>query len=214
MKLMWPLLVLIPSLLLANENSAYDFLKKKSIQNKPKIEFNKYEDIISGSAAFVVGNIGYFTTESETLKLAYSGVQTVGIIAIGHGIHDYYYPHFELRLYKILKQEKITRGKLADDYVKLLGEMDRAKRLSLVWSSSLLTIQYTLNAVIGNDTSSDLKDIYLFLAGANAIVASYSYFHRSDYEDYYNFRNNPKVGAFVQPEAGSMKAGLSITKAW
>jgi hypothetical protein len=194
----------------AQNGNAYNFLKKKSFESKPQHEFNKYEDIISGSIAFAIGNIGYFTTDSSTLKIAYSGVQTVGIVAVGHGIYDYYYPHFESRLLKILSKKKITKGQLADGYVGLLGEMDRAKRLSLLWSSSLLTLQYGLNSFVGKDVPSDLKDIYLFLGGVNAIVATYSYFTVSDYEQFYlNQMYSPRLGFFLLPGGGS---GLSITK--
>lgn len=190
----------------ANRN-AYNFLKKKSEESRPQHEFNEYEDIISGSIAFAIGNIGYFTTNSNTLKLAYSGVQTVGIIAVGHGIYDYYYPHFETRLLGLLSQKKMTRGELANGYVGLLGEMDRAKRLSLLWSSSLLTAQYGLNAFLG-DVSSDLKDIYLFLGGVNAIIASYSYFNMTDYESFYLDQKKPKLSFLMIPSG----TGVAITK--
>lgn len=191
--------------------SAYQFLKKKSLESKPVHEFNKYEDIISGSIAFVIGNVGYFTTDSSTLKIAYSGVQTVGIVAVGHGIYDYYYPHFDSRLLELLSKKKMTRGELSDGYVSLLGEMQRAKRLSLLWSSSLLTLQYALNSFAGKDVPQDMKDIYLFLGGVNAIVATYSYFNMSDYEEYYlSHQKNPKVGLFVMPTG----TGIALTKAF
>ncbi len=194
-----------------NKPSAYQFLKKKSLESRPTYEFNKYEDIISGSIAFAIGNIGYFTTDSSTLKIAYSGVQTVGIVAVGHGIYDYYYPHFDTRLLELLSKKRMTRGELSDGYVSLLGEMERAKRLSLLWSSSLLTAQYALNSFLGDDVPSDLKDIYLFLGGVNAIVATYSYFSMSDYEEYYlEHRKDPKVGAFWIPNG----AGIAVTKAF
>lgn len=193
--------------------SAYEFLKKKSEESKPEVVYNEYEDIISGSIAFAAGNIGYFTTQSSTLKLAYSGVQTVGIIAVGHGIHDYYYPHFESRLLGLMSKKKMTRGELSDGYISLLGEMERAKRLSILWSASLLTAQYGLNAFLGKDIPSDLKDIYLFLGGVNAIVTIYSYYAVSDYEEYY-LSHKPKVGLFILPENGGLKTGLGITKTW
>lgn len=190
--------------------SAYKFLKEKSEASKPTYEFNKYEDILSGSIAFAIGNIGYFTTNSSALKIAYSGVQTVGIIAVGHGIYDYYYPHFESRLLSLLSQKKMTRGQLSHGYVGLLGEMERAKRLSLLWSSSLLTLQYGLNSFIGDDVPTDLKDIYLFLGGVNAIIATYSFFYVSDYENYYLESKKPKIGFMLIPEG----AGLGITKSF
>lgn len=209
------LLVLITTTVFSAEKpgSAYEFLKKKSEESRPEIIYNEYEDIISGAIAFVAGNVGYFTTESSTLKLAYSGVQTVGIIAVGHGIHDYYYPHFESRLLTLMSKKKMTRGELSDGYISLLGEMERAKRLSLLWSASLLTAQYGLNAFLGKDIPSDLKDIYLFLGGVNAIVAIYSFYNVSDYEEYYLSRQ-PKVGLFLLPENGGMKTGLGVTMNW
>lgn len=208
------LLLLITSQALASKTTAYKFLKQKSIENKPEATFNKYEDIISGSLAFAIGNIGYFTTQSNTLKIAYSGVQTVGIISVGHGIYDYYYPHFETRLLELLSRKKMTRGELADGYVGLLGEMDKAKRISLLWSSSLLTMQYGLNAFLSQDVSQDMKDIYLFLGGVNAIIATYSYFYKSDYEEYYSNQTRPKVGAFIMPDIKGTKVGFGVTKSW
>lgn len=214
MKIFIMILFLFCGNVLAQQQNAYKFLKNKSIQNRPEIAFNKYEDIISGSLAFLIGNIGYFTTDSNTLKMAYSGVQTVGIIGVGHGIYDYYYPHFDSRLLQLLSKKKMSRGELADGYVGLLGEMDRAKRISLLWSSSLLTMQYALNAFVSKDVSQDLKDVYLFLGGVNAIIASYSYFHKSDYEDYYDQQLQPRVGLFVMPDGQGTKTGLAVTKNW
>lgn len=198
----------------AQKPSAYEFLKQKSRASKPANTFNKYEDIISGSLAFMIGNVGYFTTESSTLKLAFSGVQTVGIVGVGHGIYDYYYPHFESRLLELLSKKQMSRGQLADGYVSLLGEMDRAKRVSLLWSSSLLTMQYALNAFVSKDVPQDMKDIYLFLGGVNAIVASYSYFYKTDYEEYYQAQTEAKIGFFVVPELRGAKSGLAVTKSW
>lgn len=206
------LFLLTSGLCSAAETSAYKFLKQKSAESRPEYEFNEYEDILSGSIAFLIGNVGYFTTDSSTLKIAYSGVQTVGIVAVGHGIYDYYYPHFETRLLGLLSQKKMTRGQLSDGYVSLLGEMDRAKRLSLLWSSSLLTLQYGLNAFFGDDIPNDMKDIYFFLGGVNAIVATYSYFNKTDYEEYYLQHKDtaPKVGFFVLPDG----TGISVTKSF
>lgn len=212
-------LLLILALLTGNAyaaETASEFLKRKSIESKPESIYNEYEDIISGSVAFVVGNFGYFTTESTTLKLAYSGVQTVGIVAIGNGIYDYYYPHFESRLIGLLNKKKLTREGMADGYVSLLGEINRAKRLSLLWSSSLLTVQYALNVFLSKDVPSDMKDIYLYLGGVNAIVAVYSYLNISDYEQYYlNQTKTPKVSFFALPEADqNYRAGLAVGISW
>lgn len=219
MKYFLLILLFVSSLSLAQEQlpkkNAYQFLKQKSLENRPEVAFNQYEDIIAGSLAFVIGNVGYFTTDSNTLKIAFSGVQTVGIIGVGHGIYDYYYPHFDSRLLMLLSKKKMTRGQLADGYVALLGEMDRAKRISLLWSSSLLTMQYALNAFVSQDVSQDMKDIYLFLGGVNAIVATYSYFHKSDYEEYFLQNRGPKVGAFIMPDQNQgTKAGLAVTQSW
>lgn len=210
MKWLFVFLLILSPCFASEGKSAYKFLKEKSEASRPTYEFNQYEDIISGSIAFAIGNIGYFTTDSSTLKIAYSGVQTVGIIAVGHGIYDYYYPHFESRLLTLLSQKKMTRGELSHGYVGLLGEMERAKRLSLLWSSSLLTLQYGLNSFVGDDIPTDLKDIYLFLGGVNAIIATYSYFYVSDYEKYYLDNKYPKVSFLLIP-AG---AGLGITKSF
>lgn len=196
----------------ASAESAAQFLKRKGTESKKEYTFNEYEDIISGSIAFTIGNIGYFTTDSSTLKIAYSGVQTVGILAIGHGIYDYYYPHFETRLLGLLNRKKLTRENMADGYVSLLGEIERAKRLSLLWSSSLLTLQYALNAFVSTDVPQDLKDIYLFLGGVNAIISAYSFFNVSDYEEYY-LKRRVRVGAIALPE-GSQNYRVGLGLGW
>lgn len=213
-KLVILILIIISSSGHTQERSAYEFLKDKSKKQRPVATFNQYEDIISGSLAFVIGNVGYFTTDSSPLKLAFSGVQTVGIIGVGHGIYDYYYPHFETRLLELLNKKKMTKGDLAGGYVELLGEMDRAKRISLLWSSSLLTMQYAINAFLSNDGGQDLKDIYLFLGGVNAIVATYSFFFKTDYEEYYQKQQVPKIGVFVVPDFKGTRTGLTITQSW
>lgn len=206
MKILFMILFTVSAFANTNQ-SAYKFLKEKSLKSRRVYQYNQYEDIISGSIAFTIGNIGYFTTDSLTLQIAYSGVQTVGIVAVGHGIYDHYYPDFDERLLSLLSKKRMTRGQLSDGYVSLLGEMDRAKRLSLLWSSSLLTLQYGLNSFLGRDVPSDLKDIYLFLGGINAIIATYSYMSKTDYETYY-LDHSPKVGMMMIPNG----YGLTLTK--
>lgn len=49
---------------LAGVRGEVSFLKQKSKENRPEVIFNQYEHIISGSLAFMIGNIGYFTTDS------------------------------------------------------------------------------------------------------------------------------------------------------
>lgn len=58
--------------------------------------------------------------------------------------------------------------------------------------------------------ASILKDIYLFLGVVNAIIATYSYFYVSDYENYYLKSLKPKVSFLLIPSG----AGLGITKAF
>ncbi len=217
MKILFLLVLFVSSLAFAEDiQDPYEFLKKRSAITKPQTTFNEYEDIISGGVAFVVGNLGYFTTTSSTLKIAYSGVQTVGVIGIGHGIYDYYYPHFESRLLGMLQKKQLTKKKLANDYVSLLGEMERAKRLSILWTSGLLTGQYALNAFVSKKVPQDLKDIYLFLGGVNAIVAIYSYFNVSEYEQYHlrDLEQKTHVGAIALPINGTFAPGLLITRTW
>ena len=69
-----------------------------------------------------------------------------------------------------------------------------------------------LNAFFGDDIPNDMKDIYLFLGGVNAIVATYSYFNKTDYEEYYLQHKDtaPKVGFFVLPDG----TGISVTKSF
>jgi hypothetical protein len=72
------------------------------------------ETIFSGVIAFVIGNVGFYTTKSSVLKLGYSGVQTIGIINVGRGIYDVNSPSMEAELYHFLQLviQKNTEMKL------------------------------------------------------------------------------------------------------
>lgn len=162
---------------------ALPYLREEVQKTERPWRYNQYETIISGAAAFVVGNVGFFTTNSDTLKIAYSGVQTVGIITVGQGIYDYYRPNYDRSMLSLLEQKELNRGKIADGVVSMLGQEERAQRLALLWGSGLLVTQYLANAYL-SDVPSDVRDIYLFLGGVNVIIAGHSYFSRGKYERY------------------------------
>jgi hypothetical protein len=161
----------------------FQYLKSEVAKNERPYRFNKYETIISGGLAFLVGNIGFYTTDSDTLKLAYGGVQTVGIVTVGQGVYDYYRPNQDQEMLNLLMKDKISRSQMADGFIDILGQEERAKRLALLYGSTLLVAQYAANAYL-SDTPQDIKDIYLFLGGVNVIVAGSSYFSRGKYELY------------------------------
>lgn len=165
------------------KKSPYKYLATQANSVSKDYQHNQFEQIMSGGLAFLIGNIGFYTTGSQTLKLAYSGVQTIGILSVGQGIYDYYSPNFDGELLKLLKREKLTKSRLADGFLEILGKEERAKRLSLLYGSGLLTIQYATNAYFSG-SARDIKDIYLFLAGINVIVFNYAYFTRDKYEAY------------------------------
>jgi hypothetical protein len=161
-----------------------NFFIKQYESKETKWSFNEYENIISGTAAFIIGNIGYATTDSSVLGISYSAIQTIGIINIGQGIYKMNSPSIEGSFKDLLTNKRVkaySKPKLAKHLIKIFGEEERAKRLSLFYSSSLLSIQYLFNATV-YDSPGNVDNIYIFLGGINAIVATYSAFYKSDYE--------------------------------
>ena len=203
------LLLLLPGLASANDKKAqenedalnrraFEFFQKHGEQKVNQFTYNPYESLISGMAAIVIGNVGYLTTESSSLKLTYSAIQTIGIVNIGQGIYQAQAPAVDNSLRGIFTDEKMkvfTREKLAGRLLRVFAQEDRAKRLSLFYGSSFLTIQYAMNATIYK-SSGQLKKIYLFLGGVNAIVAIYSAFSKSQYEEAY-YGNKLDISPFV-----------------
>lgn len=166
----------------AADDEYMKFLKTEAQKNSKKFRYNKYESIISGSLAFVVGNIGFNQIDSYSLQIAYSGIQTIGILNVGKGIYDINRPVFDKEMYIALKSRK--RKNLSKEVIRILAEEEKAQRLSLLWKSSLLATQYFANAYL-TDIDESLKDIYIFLGGVNLIVIGYSAFYKQKYEEFY-----------------------------
>ena len=167
-----------------NKSTTAFFLEEAKLKEKV-YRFNPYETIISGTIAFVIGNVGFYTTKSSVLKLGYSGVQTIGIINVGHGIYEVNSPSGEGELYKYLSKDKlptISKELLSYKLIQVFAQEDRAKRMAIFYGSSLLSFQYFVNAFVG-DTQKDLKKIYLFMGGVNLIISAYSGFTSSNYEN-------------------------------
>jgi hypothetical protein len=172
------------SLLLHAEDTSTEFFLKESKSKEKIYRFNPYETIYSGAIAFVIGNIGFYTTGSSVLKLGYSGIQTIGIINVGRGIYNVNSPSMEAELYNFLTKDNsstISKEMLSSKLIRVFAREERAKRMALFYGSSLLTLQYTVNAFAGN-TPSELKKVYLFMGGVNLIIASYSGLIKSSYE--------------------------------
>lgn len=186
------------------KKAAYDFFiqeAKKETKIK-KYQYNEYENIIGGICSFTIGNLGYFLSDSEVLKLAYSGVQTLGIINIGQGIYDYYAPDETKSFYKFVTSVRnvdvkgsnvvgISNNRQNPEYelswnmLEYYAKKEIAKRKSLLYTSSFLTLQYSLNITLGNPPGA-LKNVYYFMGGVNLVIALYSYFKIDKYETYYN----------------------------
>ncbi len=174
------------------------FFKQQAEKKEEKFYFNKYETLLSGTLAFAIGNIGYYTTNSYILKLGYSGVQTIGVINFGRGLYNLNSPNIENELSKLLSnKEKATIDKnfLSLKLIEINAREERAKRVSLFYSSSLLSFQYLLNAFVG-DTPKELRNIYVFMAGINSLIAGYSSLSKSEYEKYY-FGDNLDISPTV-----------------
>lgn len=196
------LLILVFTSIANSKESPMKFLREQALQNKKKYKYNKYESIISGGLAFTVGNIGYYQTESSSLQVAYSGIQTIGILNVGQGIYDYYRPVFDKELYLALRRPKTAPKRI----IKVFAQEERAKRLSLLYKSSLLATQYFANAFLG-DTDDSLKDVYTFLGGVNLIVVGYAAFYKDKYEDYYY--SQALAPSVFKTNQGDHVAGLS-----
>ena len=169
---------------IAKDKSAATFFLQEAKLKEKVYRFNPYETIISGAIAFVIGNVGFYTTKSSVLKLGYSGVQTIGIINVGHGIYEVNSPSIERELYKSLSKDKfpaVSKEILSTKLIQVFAQEDRAKRMAIFYGSSLLSVQYFVNSFVGN-TQKDLKKIYLFMGGVHLIIATYSGLSSSNYE--------------------------------
>jgi hypothetical protein len=176
--------VVIPSVPVRPTHSASEFFLSEAKSKEKVYRFNPYETIFSGAIAFVIGNVGFYTTKSSVLKLGYSGVQTIGIINVGRGIYDVNSPSMESELYNFLGKDKyqgVSKEALSVKLIRIFAQEERAKRMALFYGSSLLTVQYFMNSFVG-DTQTDLKKVYLFMGGVNAIIATYSALSKSNYE--------------------------------
>lgn len=181
----------------------YEFFIKeyKDEADKKRYRFNEYEDIISGLAAFTIGNIGWFAANSDSLKVAYSIVQTIGLINVGKGIYNLYRPNAEREYYNLIKNQKEhgddQQNYLSEGIIKIIATEKRAQRLSLFYTSSLLSAQYAINVFL-DDTPEDVENIFYFLGGVNLIIAGYSYLVVDKYEKYY-FQNKDIKSYQLQP---------------
>lgn len=163
---------------------ATEFFSNEAKLKAKTYRFNPYETIFSGAIAFVIGNVGFYTTKSSVLKLGYSGVQTIGIINVGQGVYDVNAPSTEGELYKYLVKDNyagVSKEGLSIKLIQIFAQEERAKRMALFYGSSLLSVQYFVNSFVGN-TQSDLKKVYLFMGGVNLIIATYSGLYKSNYE--------------------------------
>lgn len=199
----------------ANLDPNIEFFLKAAQKSQKKYSFNEYEHLISGVGAFLIGNIGYLSTDSAALKVAYSGIQTIGIINIGHGVYQRNSPDIQKSFYQLLttkKTDKYSKPMIARNLIKIFATDERAKRLSLFYSTSFLSFQYLLNATV-YDSPDRVKNIYIFFSGINAIIAAYSALYKSDYEKQYfgdSFDINP-IAFKDENGAGIYGLNLAIT---
>ncbi len=194
------------------KRNSINFFVTKGQKLQREYRFNKYENLISGTTAFLIGNIGYVTSNSEVLKIAYSGIQTIGLVNIGRSIYKIHSPSINKRFESFVTNKRVksySRIDVADELVDIYAHEDRAKRLSLFYSSSILAIQYYLNALV-YETPDSLESTYLFLGSVNTIIAVYSALYKSDYEKHLfgeDFDINPFVTGVDRPNG----LGLSIS---
>ncbi|MDA8791699.1 hypothetical protein N9N67_00565 [Bacteriovoracaceae bacterium] len=172
-----------------NLEEAAERIYFQEYENKDKPRY--LQKIISGSAATIIGNLGYFNSDAYTLKLAYSGVQAIGVFNIGSGIKEYYEKDLNklnksfAKKIKTKKTSKKNKLLSANDFyihnLKAKAIKKRAKRNSILATTSILTLQYLTNIYVGKPEES-LKNIFYFLAGTNVVIFSYNYYFESEEE--------------------------------
>ncbi|MBF0298100.1 MAG: hypothetical protein HQK51_05230 [Oligoflexia bacterium] len=175
-----------------------NFFVQQNANIEKKYLFNPYEKIISGVAAFLIGNIGYYTSSSSVLKVAYTGIQTVGIINISRSIYAANSPSLEKSFYNLMTNptvESYSKKDLSINLLQIFAQEERAKRVALFYGSTFITAQYAINAFVYKSPG-NLKNIYIFLGGVNALVAIYSAFYKGNYEKYY-YGNSIDIKPFI-----------------
>lgn len=163
------------------------FTQIKENEQKKSFNFNEYEHIISGTSAFILGNLGYLLSDSPVLKISFTGIQTIGIINIGQGVYMRNAPVLKESLSDIISNQdkhQYSKNELASELIETFAKQNRAKRLSLFYSTAFLSLQYFLNATI-YESPERLRNIYVFLGSVNAIVATYSAMYKDEYEEYH-----------------------------
>ncbi|GEM_PF-6512202 len=197
----------------SKKKSSVNFYLAQREKTEKKYQYNAYENLISGGAAFLIGNVGYIVSEdSAVLQLAYAGVQTIGIINVGQGIYALTSPNVDASFYNMITNEKVTaytKEEIANNLLLVSAREARAKRLSLFYSSTLLAIQYFLNATV-YDSNGKIKNIYIFLGGINSIVSVYTAFYKSDSEKYL-FGKNLDLVPFAFRSQGDFSYGANLS---
>ncbi len=200
------------SLSAASNKSPVEFFKDKNKGQSKKYRFNKYENLISGTAAFLIGNVGYIASDSSVLKITYSGVQTIGIINIGRAIYKIHSPSIEKRFESLVTNKSVksySKDEVGNHLIEIYAKEERAKRLSLFYSSAILSLQYMFNSFV-YDSPGQLENTYIFLGGVNAVIAVYNGLYKGDYEKYY-FGNELDLSPFAVLRNGHEAYGLSLT---
>lgn len=200
-----------PAKVQKKQNDIQFFVKQSNNKGKG-YSFNEYENLISGLAAFAIGNVGYLASDSASLKLAYSGIQTIGIINIGKGVYLMNSSNVEKSLARLMTNKNVkgySKSRLSSELIKIYAKDERAKRLSIFYSSSFLTFQYLLNATV-YDSPKKVENIYIFLAGINAMIAGYTGFFKSDYEKHY-YGESFDIQPFAYQRDSAFNAGLSLS---
>lgn len=178
---------------LYGSDSSYSSFLLQTRKEEKGSSFSPKEQIISGLTSFILGNIGYFSTDSKILKLGLSGVQTIGVINVGKGIHDSFISSWDHQYESLTRSfealgEKVEGEKareiLSYHFVKSQAESERARRLAIFYASGLLGVQYFSNAFFDRSPGK-LKDIFIFLGSINLGIMAYTHFFHGRYETFH-----------------------------
>lgn len=196
------------------KNSAVDFFSQQSNKKDNNYTYNPYETLLSGTIAFVIGNVGFYTTKSQVLKLGYSAIQTIGVVNFGKGLYNINTPNLEKELAQILSAKdndpNVSKEFLSKKLIEIYAREQRAKRIALFYGSALLSTQYLINTFVG-ETPKELRNVYIFLGGVNLLIAGYAANSKSNYEEYYYGKSFDIKPTITLMPTGNSNSSFSLT---
>jgi hypothetical protein len=168
---------------LKKSKAAHILVEQLKLEGERKYRYNPYENIFSGTISFLVGTVGYYSSNALDLKLVYALTQSIGVVTTGYGIHDYYAPRWNHELQQTLSgvhRSRNPRNFIAKRTINFLSAEHEAKNRSIMMTSGMLVISNSANILIDEPPNS-LKNIFYFIGGVNLIIFLHSLFNDGPY---------------------------------